>query len=64
MKCLEMDATDMCALMHKEFFRLIRDISPQNEEIMLTSIISSFAKSNGMIEFKCYLARQFSGKML
>lgn len=63
-KTLELDAIDIAALLYKEFFRLIRMFSPNDEEVILTSIISSFAKSNGMLEFKCYLVRQFSERML
>lgn len=63
-KCLELEAIDIAALLYKEFFRLIRMFSPHEEEVILTSIISSFAKSNGMLEFKCYLVRQFSERML
>lgn len=62
--CLQIEAYDIGALIYKEFFRLIREIDPHDEEIILTSIVSSFAKTNGMIEFKCYLVRQFSERML
>jgi len=30
----------------------------------MTSIVASFSKSNGMLEFKCYLVRQFVERML
>jgi len=56
-RCLELEACDIAALLYKEFFRLIREVSQHDEEIILTSIVSSFAKSNGMLEFKCYLVR-------
>jgi hypothetical protein len=63
-RCLELDASDIAALIYKEFFRLIREVTPHDEEVILTSIVASFSKSNGMIEFKCYLVRQFSERML
>lgn len=63
-RCLELEAADIAALIYKEFFRLIRGVNPHDEEVILTSVVSSFAKSNGMIEFKCYLVRQFSERML
>lgn len=59
-----MDASDIAALIFKEFFRLIRDVNPHDEEVILTNVVSSFQKSNGQIEFKCYLVRQFSERML
>lgn len=63
-KCLELEAYDIAALIFKEFFRLIRDIPPNEEEVILTSVVASFSKANGMLEFKCYLVRQFSERML
>jgi len=56
-KCLELEAYDIAALVYREFFRLIRDIPPNEEEVILTSVVSSFSKVNGMLEFKCYLVR-------
>ena len=61
---MDLDAVDIAALIHKEFFRLIREISPHEEELIMTSIVASFSKSNGMLEFKCYLVRQFVERML
>jgi hypothetical protein len=43
---------------------MIREINQHDEEVILTSIVSSFAKSSGLIEFKCFLVRQFSERML
>jgi len=63
-KSLEIDACDIASLIFKEFFRLIRDVDPHDEEVILTSIVSSFQKSNGQIEFKCFLVRQFSERMM
>ena len=63
-KSLEIDACDIASLIFKEFFRLIRDVDPHDEEVILTSIVSSFQKSNGQIEYKCYLVRQFSERMM
>jgi hypothetical protein len=53
----------MAALIYREFFRLIREVTPYEEELILTSLVSSFAKSNGMLEFKCFLVRQFSERL-
>jgi hypothetical protein len=62
-RALELDAIDMAALIYREFFRLIREVTPYEEELILTSLVSSFAKSNGMLEFKCFLVRQFSERL-
>jgi hypothetical protein len=43
-KSLEIDACDIASLIFKEFFRLIRDVDPHDEEVILTSIVSSFQK--------------------
>lgn len=53
----------MAALIYREFFRLIREYTPHEEEMILTSLVASFAKSNGMLEFKCFLVRQFSERL-
>lgn len=53
----------MAALLHKEFFRLLRNITPYDLEEIISSITNAFNKSNGMIDFKCYLARQFIDQM-
>lgn len=53
----------MAALLHKEFFRLLRNITPHDLEEIIMSVIGAFNKNNGMIDFKCYLARQFIDKM-
>lgn len=63
-KALDLEAYDIAALLHKEFFRLIRDIPHNQEELILTAIVSSFSKPSGMIEFKCYLCRQFTERFL
>lgn len=57
LRALELEAIDIAALIYREFFRLIRDVSPHDEELIMTSLISSFSKSNGMLEFKCFLVR-------
>ena len=54
---LELDAYDMAALIYKEFFRLLRNLEPQQLEFALTNIVSSYKKANGMIDFKAYLVR-------
>lgn len=53
-----MDAYDVAALIHKEFFRLLRDASKEDEESIITTLTLAFGKTNGMIDFKCYLIRQ------
>lgn len=63
-RALELEAIDVAALIYREFFRLIREVTPHEEELILTSLVSSFAKSNGMLEFKCFLVRQFSDRLL
>jgi hypothetical protein len=64
LRALELEAIDVAALVYREFFRLIRDVTPHEEELILTSLVASFAKSNGMLEFKCFLVRQFSDRLL
>ena len=59
-KALELEASDIAALIYREFFRMLRDTDSHDEEIILTSIVSSFSKNNAMIDFKSYLVRQFS----
>ena len=55
----------MAALLYKEFFRLLREEMPPGElEQTIISVISSFNKNNGMLDYKCYLVRQFTEKML
>jgi len=63
-RALELEAIDVAALIYREFFRLIREVTPHDEELILTSLVSSFAKSNGMLEFKCFLVRQFAERLL
>lgn len=64
LRALELEAIDVAALIYREFFRLLRDVTPHEEELILTSLVSSFSKSNGMLEFKCFLVRQFSERLL
>ena len=63
LRALDLEAYDMAALLHKEFFRLLRNITPHDLEEIIMSMIGAFNKNNGMIDFKCYLARQFIDKM-
>lgn len=42
---------------------MIRDLKSIDQEEIINSIIASFNKSNGMVDYKCYLARQFIDKM-
>jgi len=63
LRALDLDAYDIAALLHKEFFRLIRNVNASDQEEIINCIIAGFNKSNGMIDYKCYLARQFITKM-
>ena len=60
LKALELDAYDMAALLFKEFFRLLRHMDPKQSEFAVSHIVSSYTKNNGMLDFKAYLARQFT----
>ena len=64
LRALELEAYDMAALLYKEFFRLLREMPPSALEQTITSVISSFSKNNGLLDYKCYLVRQFTEKML
>jgi hypothetical protein len=57
-EALELEAYDIASLLYKEFFRKIRSASKDNEYI-ITILISSLNKNNGMIEFKTFLMRQY-----
>lgn len=57
-EALELEAYDMGALIYKEFSRRLRQTNKDNEYI-ITILISSLNKNNGMIEFKSYLLRQY-----
>ena len=63
LRTLDLEAYDIAALLHKEFFRMIRNVNSSDLEEIINCIIVSFNKSNGMIDYKCYLARQFIDKM-
>ena len=56
-RSLELEAYDVCALLYKEFFRLLRDVKPLELEEIIGGVVTSFSRSNGMIDYKCYLAR-------
>lgn len=62
-KSLELDAYDMAALLFKEFFRLLRHMDSKQTEFAVSYIVSSYSKNNGMLDFKAYLARQFTEQM-
>ena len=64
LKALELEAYDMAALLYKEFFRVMRDITPGQLEQAIISITSSLNKNNGLLDQKCYLIRQFTNRML
>lgn len=55
---LELEAYDIAALLHKEFFRRLRDSKTDNEHI-ITILISSLNKNNGQFDFKAYLFRTY-----
>ena len=55
---LELESYDVPALLHKEFFRRLRDSKTDNEHI-ITVLISSLNKNNGLFEFKAYLFRSY-----
>lgn len=57
-EALELEAYDMGALIYKEFSRRLRQTNKDNEYI-ITILISSLNKNNGLIEFKSYLLRQY-----
>ena len=63
LKALELEAYDMAALLFKEFFRLLRNMTSQESEFAVSQIVSSYNRANGMIDFKAYLVRQFSEQM-
>lgn len=63
LRTLDLEAYDISALLHKEFFRMIRNVNKHDLEEIINCVITSFNKSNGMIDYKCYLARQFVDKM-
>ena len=56
-RSFELEAYDISALLYKEFFRLLRDVEKKDLEENINSIVASFNRSNGMIDYKCYLAR-------
>ena len=55
---LQIEAYDIAALLYKEFFRYIR-IQTQETPSIIGTLISSINKSNGMIEYKAFLLRQY-----
>ena len=63
LRSLELEAYDMAALLFKEFFRLLRLMDAQQSEFAVSHIVSSYNKNNGMLDFKAYLARQFTEQM-
>jgi hypothetical protein len=54
---LELEAYDMAALLFKEFFRVLRNMTPHQFEQAILAIVSSYNKNNGMLDFKAYLVR-------
>ena len=49
----------MAALLYKEFFRLLRNMTAKEVEMAVQQIVSSYNRANGMLDFKAYLVRQF-----
>ena len=60
---MELEAFDIAALIQREFFRLLREANNSETELVLTSLVGSFARSNAMVDYKCYLIRQFSEQL-
>jgi len=57
LKALELEAYDMAALLFKEFFRVLRNMTPQQIEQAILAVVASYNKNNGMLDFKAYLVR-------
>lgn len=57
-EALELEAYDIASLLYKEFFRRLRD-QKQDYDYIITILISSLNKNNGMIEYKTFLLRQY-----
>ena len=57
LRSFELEAYDISALLYKEFFRLLRDVNKMDLEEIINNIVASFNRSNGMIDYKSYLAR-------
>jgi|LauGreDrversion4_2_1035121.scaffolds.fasta_scaffold52683_5 hypothetical protein len=56
---LELEAYDIAALLFKEFFRSMRDRTATETEYIITILVSSLNKNNGLIEFKTFLLRSY-----
>ncbi len=56
---LELEAYDIAALLFKEFFRSMRDRTATETEYIITILVSSLNKNNGLIEFKTFLIRSY-----
>jgi hypothetical protein len=56
---LELEAYDIAALLFKEFFRSMRDRTASETEYIITILVSSLNKNNGLIEFKTFLLRSY-----
>ena len=56
-KALELEAFDMAALLFKDFFRVLRNMTSSQLEFSLNAVVGSFGKNNGMLDFKAYLVR-------
>lgn len=57
-EALELESYDIAALLHKEFFRRLRESKLENEYI-ITILISAVNRNNGQIDFKAYLLRAY-----
>ena len=60
-EALELEAYDIGALLYREFFRSLRDRkeTPTENEYIITILISSLNKNNGLVEFKTFLLRSY-----
>lgn len=56
---LENDAFDVAVLLYREYFLQINN----SIEKIITLLVNSFSKSNGMMESKCFLLKRFMSKM-
>lgn len=57
-EALELEGYDIGSLLYKEFSRKLRATTKDNE-YLITILISSLNKNNGMIEYKTFLIRQY-----
>lgn len=56
---LELEAYDIAALLYREFFRSLRDRTATETEYIITILVSSLNKNNGLVEYKTFLLRSY-----